>query len=489
MALQTPNTALCDPNTNYTIAGRDRKDPIKVVILGAGLAGLAAGYNLSAAGQAVLVLEADSTVGGLAKTIRHHGFRFDLGGHRFFTTNKRIDQFVKDVLNQDFLVVPRKSKIYLFNRYFDYPPRPANVIFGLNALISLRIIWDYLKERIKQHLNAPDIITLEDWIVNRFGRTMFDLYFKQYSKKVCGIESGKISREWGEQRIRDLSLWTAVKRAFFKADAKDIATLADQFIYPPLGIGQISERLRDAIEQQNRVLTKTTVTQINHEDFFIKNVIVKNENQICKLEGREFVSSIPLTNLIKMIRPSAPEDIIRAASRLKFRNVVTVTIMLNRDRVTENTWIYFPEKEIPFGRIHEPVNWSPHAAPKGKTHLVLEYFCSNGDKLWGLSDDQFVSMSLDNLEELDFTHKNEVIDSCVVRVPNAYPLFELDYRKHYLKVLKYLESFKNLRITGRVGLFKYYNMDHAIESGTHVAQTILERMAVERCEGNTIIGA
>jgi protoporphyrinogen oxidase len=206
MALQTPNTAWCDPNSNYTIPGRDRKDSKKVVILGAGLAGLAAGYSLSAAGQAVFVLEADSTVGGLAKTIRHHGFRFDLGGHRFFTTSRRIDQFVKDVLNDDFLVVPRKSKIYLFKRYFDYPLRPTNVIFGLKPLISLRIIWDYLKERVKQYLKALDIITLEDWIVNRFGRTMFNLFFKQYSKKVCGIESGKISREWGEQRIRDRSV-------------------------------------------------------------------------------------------------------------------------------------------------------------------------------------------------------------------------------------------------------------------------------------------
>jgi protoporphyrinogen oxidase len=226
-----------------------------------------------------------------------------------------------------------------------------------------------------------------------------------------------------------------------------------------MGIGQISESLRNAIEQQNRVLTKTTVAEINHENFFIKNVIAKNEDQIYKLEGSEFVSSIPLTNFIKMIRPSAPEDIIKAASRLKFRNVVTVTIMLNRDRVTDNTWIYFPETEIPFGRIHEPVNWSPQAAPEGKTHLVLEYFSSKGDNLWGLSDDQFVSMSLD---------------------------FELDYRKHYLKVLKYLESFKNLHITGRVGLFKYYNMDHAIESGTHVAETILQRMGIEKSEGNTI---
>ncbi len=153
---------------------------------------------------------------------------------------------------------------------------------------------------------------------------------------------------------------------------------------------------------------------------------------------------------------------------------------VNRDRITDNTWIYFPEKEIPFGRIHEPVNWSPLVAPQGKTHLVLEYFCFKGDKLWGLSDDQFVSMSLDYLEKLDLMHKNEVIDSCVVRVPNAYPLFELDYRKYYIKILKYLENFKNLHITGRAGLFKYYNMDHAMESGINVAEDILRRQLSER---------
>jgi protoporphyrinogen oxidase len=489
MVLRNTNAACCDPNTSYMIPGRDRKDSKKVVILGAGLAGLAAGYNLSAAGKTVNVIEADSTVGGLAKTITYHGFRFDLGGHRFFTTSRRVNNFVKGVLNEGFLVVHRKSKIYLFNRYFDYPLKPANVILGLKPLTSLRILRDYLKERVKAQIKAPDIITLEDWIVNRFGRAMFNLYFKPYSKKVCGIESAKISKEWGEHRIRDLSLWTAIKRAFSSVNTKYIATLADQFIYPPMGIGQISERLRDGIEKQNQVLTNTTVAQINHQNFRITNVIAKNEDQICKLAGEEFITSIPLPNFIKMIRPCPPEDIIKAASQLKFRNVVTVTIMLNRDRVTDNTWIYFPEKEIPFGRIHEPVNWSPQTAPPGKTHLVLEYFCSKGDKLWRLSDEQFISLSLDYLEKLDFIVKGDVIDSCVVRVPNAYPLFALDYRKYYLKVLKYLEQFKNLHIVGRVGRFKYHNMDHVIESGTHVAETILERMRVERREGNRVVGA
>ncbi len=489
MALHNIHTAWCDPDPPYAIPAGEWEESENVVILGAGLAGLAAGYRLSAAGKPVRVVEADAIVGGLAKTITHNGFRFDLGGHRFFTTNRRIHNFVKNILDKNFLVVTRKSKIYLFNRYFDYPLKPANVMLGLKPLTSLKILRDYIKERVKAQINTADIVTLEDWIVSRFGRTMFNLYFKPYSKKVCGIDSGKISKEWGEHRIRDLSLWTAIKKAFSRVNPKDIPSLANQFIYPSKGIGQISEILRDGIQRHNQVLTNTTVAQIDHHDFRITHVIAKHGDQSYKLAGEEFITSIPLPNVIKMLRPCPPEDIIKAAAQLNFRNVVIVTIMLSRNRVTDNTWIYFPEKEIPFGRIHEPVNWSPQTAPRGKTHLVLEYFCSKGDKLWRLSDDRFISMSLDYLVKLDFIAKKEVIDGCVVRVPNAYPLFELNYRKYYLKVLRYLEQFKNLHIVGRVGSFKYDNMDHVIESGIQVAETILDRMGVDGRKKNRTVGA
>jgi protoporphyrinogen oxidase len=449
--------------------------PREVVILGAGLAGLSVGYVLSKAGRKVIVLEKDTEVGGLAKTIIHNGFRFDLGGHRFITGSKKIEQFVVDILKGDVLLVERKSKIYLLKRYFDYPLRPLNAIFGLGPGTTLQIIWDYGKEKIKQMVKPPLMISLEDWVVNQFGRKMFDLYFKQYSEKVWGMDCGRISQEWVAQRIRGLSLWEAIRNAFLRSNGRDLATLSDRFIYPPKGIGQISERLRDGIEEENRLLTKTMVMEIRHGDSLINDAVVRHDGHVYQVKGNEFVSTIPLTRLLHILNPAPPQDILDAASRLKYRDIIVVAIMLHRAKVTENNWIYLPEKEIPFGRIHEPPNWSPHMAPKGQTHLGSEYFCCKGDEIWHLSDEELASMTIEHLEKLGFIHKSEVIDSCVMRAANAYPVFEVGYWQPYNKILQYLSRFKNLHISGRAGMFRYYNMDHAMGSGIDVAQEILRK--------------
>jgi protoporphyrinogen oxidase len=466
--------------TNHEIRNIEVQPPREIVILGAGLAGLSAAYTAARGGMRVIVLEGDSTVGGLAKTVNHRGFRFDLGGHRFITRSKKVERFVMDILKGDFLVVPRKSKIYMLNRYFDYPLKPANAIFGLGPSTTLQIIWDYFKEKVKQRVKQPHIISLEDWVVNQFGRKMFDLYFSQYSEKVWGIEPKKISQEWVAQRIEGLSLWRAIKNGFFRLSGKEIPTLSDQFIYPSMGIGQISDRLRDSIEEENPVLTGTRVCQIHHEDFFIKHVMAKNYKHFYKVEGSDFVSSIPLTNLVQILQPEPPADVLEAASQLKYRDIVIVTIMLSRERVTELTWLYLPEKKIPLGRLHEPRNWSPHTAPEGKTHLVSEYFCFKDDKIWNLSDAGLTAMTVEHLEKLGFINKSEVIDSCVVRQTNAYPVFEVGYWKYYKRILEYLKQFKNLHTVGRTGMFRYHNMDHAMEAGINVAEEILSKQPLRR---------
>jgi protoporphyrinogen oxidase len=449
---------------------KDKKD---VVILGGGLAGLSAGAVLSDGDRSLIVFENDSTVGGLSKTVTYRGFRFDLGGHRFITKKKKIELFVNDLLEGDFLTVQRKSRIYMRNRSFDYPLRPSNAVFGLGISITLKTIYDYCKEKIRNLFASPANISLEDWVVSNFGRTMFNLYFKEYSEKVWGIGCDRICMEWVEQRIKGLSLGTAIKNAFFKFSGKDIDTLADKFIYPSMGIGDISDKLKAGIETKNQVLTDTGVSRINHEDFVVKSVIARNCDDIYNMEGREFVSSIPLTKLVQMLAPAAPDDILEAASRLKYRDPVIVTVMLNRERVTDLRWIYLPEQNIPLGRIHEPKNWSVNMAPEGKTHLVCEYFCFEGDTVWNKTDADLTSMTARHLERLGFIRKSDVIDSCVVRAPKAYPLFEVGYSEHYEKILRYLENFKNLHIAGRNGMFRYYNMDYAMESGIEVAENIL----------------
>lgn len=457
--------------TDQTANFKEKKE---IVVLGGGLSGLSAAHTLSMAGREVIVFEADPVVGGLSKTIVHNDFRFDLGGHRFITKKEKIEQYVKRLLDKESLAVSRKSKIYMRNRLFDYPLKPANAIFGMGLFTTVKILFDYIKEKVKGIFRTPVNISLEDWVVNNFGRTMFNLYFKDYSEKVWGIGCDRIAEEWVSQRIRGLSLWVAIKNAFFKFSGKDVPTLASNFIYPSPGIGYISDRLKEEIEKSNTVMTDTRVAQIIHKDFVVSNVVAKNSGQVYDIESSEVVSSIPVTSLVKMLSPAPPDDVLEAAHSLNYRDLVLVTIMMDREKLTDLTWIYIPEKKFALGRIHEPKNWSLEMAPEGKTHFVCEYFCFEGDDVWKTADEELVSMTVKQLVELGFVQESEVIDSCVVRVPKTYPLFEVGYEKHYKKLVDYLDNFKNLHITGRNGKFKYYNMDYTMESGIEVAEELLK---------------
>jgi protoporphyrinogen oxidase len=455
------------------------------IILGGGLAGLSAGFALAGAGMPVSVLESDNTVGGLSKTIIQDDFRFDLGGHRFFTKDARIDSFVRELLGGDFLTVPRKSKIYMHGKFFDYPLKPSNAVFGLGVATTLKALSDYALEKVKNIVTPPRHVSLEDWVVSNFGRTMFNLYFKEYSEKVWGIPCNRVSEEWVSQRIKGLSLWVAIKNAFSRVNGREVNTLVDRFIYPPFGIGQIADRLKEKIEENNTVYTDTKVTEIYHENSVITGITARNCGKLYQARGSEFVSTIPLTKFVQLLKPSVPQEIRDAASQLRYRDLVVVAIMLNRERVTDLTWMYVPGKDMPLGRIHEPKNWSSQMAPEGKTHILSEYFCFEGDKIWNSTDEELRATTVKQLEKLGLVRKDEVIDSCVVRVPKAYPVFEVGYTEHYGKIVRYLENFKNLHFSGRSGLFRYFNMDHAIESGLDAAGDILKKLSevgeTDRC--------
>jgi protoporphyrinogen oxidase len=455
----------------------------QILILGGGLTGLSAGYILTKAGLKVAVFEHDSTVGGVSKTIEHNGFRFDLGGHRFFTKDARINAFVKDLMGNELIMVPRKSKIFMRGKYFDYPLKPLNAVFGMGIPVTLRILADYGIERIKRLFRKPAAVSLEDWVVANFGRTMFNIYFKEYSEKVWGIACNRISAEWVAQRIKGLSLSKAVTNAFFKPKGKDIPSLVDEFYYPRLGIGRISEKLKEGIEQNGTVFTDTRVERIHHSGSTIDSVQVTDRERTRLVRGKEFISSIPITKLIDLLEPPPPKTVLTAASKLIFRDLIIVAVMIDRKRVTDQTWIYIPEKNIPFGRIHEPTNWSEKMAPDGKTLLVAEFFSFQGDSVWNASDQTLTGIAVQNLERLGYIRGSEVLDSAVQRVPKAYPLFEIGYDRYVDEIYDYLSRFKNLHVAGRVGMFKYYNMDHAIESGMAAAEKILERSKMNQRNG------
>lgn len=447
----------------------------QVIVLGGGLTGLSAGAVLARAGVGVKVIEADRTVGGLSKTIYHHGFRFDLGGHRFFTNDERLNRFVHDLMGDELITVSRSSKIFMRDAFLDYPLRPANAFFGLGILTSLRILFDFGLEKCKGLFHQNRCVSLEDWVVRNFGRTMFDIYFKVYSEKVWGIACSRISAEWVDRRISGMSLGKALKNAFFRASGKKIPTLVDTFSYPDLGIGRISERLKDEIDLHSSVMLDARVEAIHHNHKRINGVVVRHGGQAELIAGTQFISSLPLTHVIKMLSPAPPQHILDATARLRFRDLIVVAVMVDKKRVTDQTWIYIPEAKIPFGRIHEPTNWSERMAPEGKTLLVIEYFSFQGDRIWSDTDQDLVKTTVNHLEKLGFLKSQDVCDSRVVRVPKAYPLFEIGYRELCEELFAFLGQLRNLHIAGRSGMFRYYNMDHAIDSGIRAAEAVMVR--------------
>lgn len=447
-----------------------------ILVLGGGLTGLSAGCLLARSGRAPLVFENDAVVGGISRTIHQNGYRFDLGGHRFFTKNKEVEQLVTDLMGDELVPVARKSKIFMRERYFDYPLKPLNAVFGFGLPTSVRILADYLKEKVASSRRGAEPRSLEEWVVGNFGSTMYEIYFKIYSEKVWGIPCDRISASWVDQRISGLSLAKVLKNAVFRLNGKALPTLVDSFLYPRLGIGRISDRLREEIEAAGgRVATGTRVERIHHAGARITGIEARSGGQTRPISGREVISSIPVTQLVNMLSPAAPPEVLEAASKLRFRDLVVVAVMINKPRATDQTWIYVPERHIPFGRIHEPTNWSEEMAPPGKSLLVMEYFSTQGDQYWTMKDEDLARLTARHLEGLGYITEDEVLDSAVVRVPKAYPLFEVGHERFCGVVERYLERFENLFVGGRAGKFRYLNMDHAIESGMNAARDLLRR--------------
>ena len=284
-----------------------------VLILGAGLAGLTAARVLNSANHRVAVIEADEKIGGLARTIEHKGFRFDLGGHRFVTNNPDLDSYVRNLLGEDCLCVPRTSKILLRNRYFDYPLRPLNAICSFGPAMTISILLDYLWQRIRARFVKTAPVSLQDWVITHFGRTMFDIYFRDYSEKVWGIDCQRIDMNWMEQRIQGLSLGKAIKKSLLPGHGQHLATLTSRFLYPRLGIGQIADKLVAEVIQSNPVHTGMRVLKVNHSNFQINSVEVEQDGYRRVLKGESFISTIPLPVLVRAMRPSPPADVLAAA--------------------------------------------------------------------------------------------------------------------------------------------------------------------------------
>lgn len=444
-----------------------------VVIMGAGPAGLAAGYELAKNGLTPVLFESDTQVGGISKTIRYKDNYFDLGGHRFFTKLDDVNDLWQEVLGDQFKKTPRMSRIYYNNKFFNYPLTAMNALLGVGFLDTGRILLSYMAAKIKPSETEN---TFEEWVSNRFGKRLFSIFFKTYTEKVWGIPCSEIQAEWAAQRIKGLSLYTAVVNALFKPKNSNIKTLIDQFDYPEFGPGMMYTAMEDRIKNMGGSITKKSrVVKVNHDGNRVLSVEFENETgKTMKQHGSDFLSSIPLTELVQILSPTPPKEVLDASNRLKYRSLITVDITVDQENLFPDNWIYIHSPEVKLGRIQNFKNWSPSmVADSKKTTLGLEYFCNENDEFWNMDDKDLFELAASEVSKIKICERSKIEDGLVVRVPKAYPVYDMEYPKHLETIRSYLAGFENLQPIGRYGMFKYNNMDHSILTGLYASRNIL----------------
>jgi len=432
------------------------------VIVGAGPAGLTAAYVLSQAGHAVTVLEGDEVVGGIARTAQYRGFRFDIGGHRFFTKITAVERLWNELLGDEFITVPRLSRIHYDGRYFDYPLKPANALRGLGLINAIRIVLSYLRARYRP---SPVEDNFEQWVSNRFGRRLYEIFFKTYTEKVWGIPCNEIRAEWAAQRIQGLSLERAIlNAASLTRRASAIKSLLHEFRYPRLGPGQMWEVCRDRIVAKgNRVLMQHRVTAVEQVGNRVVAVRAETPEGERRFAADHVISTTDLRALIGALTPPVPAPVAAAAAGLRYRDFLVVALMLNRDDLFPDNWIYVHTPGVKVGRIQNFNNWSRAMVPTpGQTCLGLEYFCFEGDGLWSAADADLIALASREIEVLGLAPGSLVRDGAVVRMAKAYPIYDSSYRGHVDAIREFLAPIENLHTVGRNGMHKYNNQDHSM---------------------------
>jgi len=442
------------------------------MILGAGPAGLASALELARNHVKTTVVEREAEVGGLCRTLRRDGYYFDIGGHRFFSKNREINELWREVLQDDYLVVNRKSRIFYNKRYFDYPLSLPNVIKNLGMKNSFFCFLSYLKSQWRRR---GDDSTFEGWISNRFGARLYRIFFKSYTEKVWNIPCQTLSSDWAIQRIQGMSLRRALLHAILKNQNRFTKSLVTEFIYPIYGPGLFSEKLKRLSESLgSQYLLRKEVTAITHDDRQILEITLKGpEGEMQNHRSDYYLSSIPLTVLVQRLVPPPPEEIVETAERLRFRSFIVVNVILNRKNVFEDNWIYVHDPSVKLARIQNYKNWS-HFMVKDpeKTSLGLEYFASEGDELWTKAPEDMIDFAMKELEAIGLGPGADLIDAFVVKIPKVYPIYHKTYREDLETIRRYLEGFSNLQVMGRTGMFRYDNSDHALLTGLYAARNL-----------------
>ncbi len=446
-------------------------------ILGAGLAGLSAGYTLAKGGRSVHLLEKEEYVGGLAASFEKDGYTFDLGPHRFHTRNQRVHDQVVELLGENIHWRDRLSRIFMLGKFFNYPLNATNIVTSLPPWLLFRSFVDYFAVRIRNRIHPIPDDCFQNWILKRFGKTLYRLFFGTYTEKAWGIPCTQISADWASQRITLLNLMDTVKKTLFRP--KNVPrTLVSKFFYPlDGGIGTIGERYAEEIlaAGANGVDTGVDVKRVRWEGNRILSVDVTQDGEERSIEVNHLISTVPVTTMIDLFDPAPPEEVLQSRRSLRYKAIVFVFLALDREKVTDDHWIYLPEQHLKVHRISEFKNFSERCAPPGKTLVAAEITCNHDDHVWNMGKDELTDLAAGDLETIGLLKKDEVVASFIHRERYSYPLYDLTYREHVKACLDWQKRFENFEATGRQGLFQYGNMDHSLAMGLVLGERLLKK--------------
>ncbi len=449
----------------------------RVAVIGGGPAGLTGAYEVQKLSDThtPIVLEAGDLVGGIARTESHNGFRFDIGGHRFFTKIEEVEKIWWEVCGDEFVTRPRLSRIYFRGKYFDYPLRIFNALGNLGPIEAARIMLSYAKWQLFPHKVEE---TFEQWVINRFGRRLYSHFFKSYTEKVWGVPCTEIRADWAAQRIKNLSLIKAVWNAI--SGANDTASLIEEFQYPRLGPGQMWEMMRDRIrEDGGEVRMKSFVKQVNRDGMRVTSIDVveedpdTGEHKEYNLEADEFLNTMAVRDLIHCMNPPPPQEVIDAANRLKYRDFMIVTLVLDHADPFPDNWIYIHGEDVKVGRIQNFRAWSKDMmANEDQASIGMEYFLNWDEPMWEMDDQDLIKMAGEELEKIGLAPAASVVDGAIIRQPKAYPVYDSEYADALDVIKKWLVQLENFQTVGRNGLHRYNNQDHSMLSAMFAARNI-----------------